>query len=145
LESEKNLKVQPSTIEGAGRGLFAFNKKEADNEIVFHKGDRITSYNGEFIDRDVLLQRYDVHTAPYGIQYDRDTYINSALLRGIGSLINHTQMKNTNVRFSVDRRNTAINLVATKNVRNGDELLVNYGRDYEFEDNYKVRPYPTKE
>ena len=114
------------------------------SQILIQKGDKITSYNGEFIDRDVLLQRYDVHTAPYGIQYDRDTYIDSALLRGIGSLINHTQMKNTNVRFSVDRRNRAINLVATRNIRNGDELLVNYGPQYEFDDNYKVRPYPTK-
>jgi hypothetical protein len=142
LESEMNLKVKDSNI--AGKGLFAFNRKENENEILIHKGDKITSYNGEFIDRDVLLQRYDVHTAPYGIQYDRDTYIDSALLRGIGSLINHTQMKNTNVRFSVDRRNRAINLVATRNIRNGDELLVNYGPQYEFDDNYKVRPYPTK-
>ena len=112
--------------------------------MLITKGQKICSYQGEFIDHDILLQRYNVHTAPYGIQYNKNTYIDSALLRVIGSLINHTQMKNANVRFSVDRRNRAINLVATKNIRNGDELLENYGRDYEFEDNYKVRPYPTK-
>jgi SET domain-containing protein len=140
-----NLKVLPSTIPDAGKGLFAFNRKENENEILIHKGDKITSYNGEFIDRDVLLQRYDVHTAPYGIQYSQNEYIDSALLRGIGSLINHTRVKDTNVKFSVDRRNHEINLVATKNIKNGQELLVNYGRNYHFDDGtYKVRPYPTK-
>jgi hypothetical protein len=144
LESQMQLKVKDSSIENAGKGLFAHNSRKDENETIFRKGDKITSYNGEFIDKEILLERYDVHTAPYGIQYSQDEYIDSALLRGVGSLINHAPVKDTNVRFSVDRRNHEINLVATRHVKNGDELLVNYGRDYHFDDNYKVRPYPTK-
>ncbi len=144
LENELNLKVKESAIQDAGKGLFCYNRRSNENEVLITKGQKICSYQGQFIDHEILLRRYNVHTAPYGIQYDKDTYIDSALLKGINSLINHARVKDTNVRFSVDRRNHEINLVATKNVKNGQELLVNYGRDYQFEDNYKVRRYPTK-
>jgi hypothetical protein len=43
LESEKNLKVQNSNIPNAGKGLFAFNSKENENETLFRKGDKITT------------------------------------------------------------------------------------------------------
>ena len=41
---------------------------------------------------------------------------------------NHKPVNQTNVRFSVRRNDQRIYIVATKTIRNGQELYINYGK-----------------
>lgn len=47
LLSDKHLKIMTSTILGAGKGLFAVNKKALENVIIFKPNDLIIDYNGD--------------------------------------------------------------------------------------------------
>ena len=77
------------------------------------------------------MERYGSYTAPYGIQISKRQNEDGALHRGIGSLVNHPPHNGrSNARFSVSKQR--IVLVATKNIRNNQEIFVNYGRDYRF-------------
>ena len=76
-----------------------------------------------FINQQQLFHRYGQYTAPYGIQISTNTYEDGARHRGIGSLINHKQVAQFYVRFSIARDKKAY-IVATKNIRNKAELYV---------------------
>lgn len=123
-----HLKISASKIPGAGLGLYAHNGKD-NNEIVFKKGELICPYYGEVIDQNELISRYGSKTAPYGVEIQANQiYEDGALQRGIGSLINHFP-KQKNCRFSVSKKKR-INVIATKNIRNGEEIYTSYGRSY---------------
>jgi len=126
-----HLQIKKSTIAEAGKGLFAIGKG-----IIFRTGDRICMYNGELINARELIRRYHDDTAPYGIQLHNknghEQYEDAATERGIGSLANHSRNRNKiNARLSISRNNRA-QLIATKNIRSGTEIFVNYGPDYRF-------------
>lgn len=128
----KHLRIKTSTIEGAGKGLFALDPTESDNAIIFKKDDKIIKYDGELVDRDELDERYGGYTAPYGVEISRtkDEYEDGALHRGVGTLVNHST-RDANCRFSVTRNGNIV-LKATRNIRNNKEILVDYGRNYNF-------------
>jgi len=49
-----------------GKGVFAIkNEKNKSNNIVFKKGSFVLSFDGEFIDKQTLQNRYSVSTGPY--------------------------------------------------------------------------------
>ena len=128
-----HLQIKDSTIANAGRGLFA-----TGSGIIFRKGDRICLYNGQLIDKEELLRRYHDDTAPYAIQLHKkngkNQYEDGALERGIGSLANHSKIKSKiNARLSISYNNRA-QLIASKIIRSGQEILVNYGSDYRFDE-----------
>jgi hypothetical protein len=128
-----HLKIAKSLIQDAGLGLFAYNGKD-DREVVFKKGEVICPYYGEIIDERELIRRYADKTAPYAIEIKaHEIYEDGALQRGIGSLVNHWPRKK-NVRFSVSRERR-VNIVALRNIRNGEELYVSYGRGYRMGEN----------
>ena len=129
--TDDDVKVEPSTIPHAGNGLFAYNSTH-DNEIVFKKGQRICQYNGEKITVAVLDERYGEDTAPYAIGLNKGQVRDGAIERTIGSLLNHAINKNCNVRFTNPNKNNDVFIEAIKNIKNRTELLVNYGRDYHF-------------
>ncbi len=129
LETEKDLKIKDSTIPQADKGLFAYNRKSGNNDILFEPNDSIIKYNGEKINRDTLNDRYLQYNAPYAIDISSGQYIDSALKRGIGSLAN-TNPSHNNARFAIDRINKTTSLKATKNIRNNQEIFVSYGRAY---------------
>jgi hypothetical protein len=89
------------------------------------------SIQGEIINQQQLFHKYGQYTAPYGIQINANTYEDGARHRGVGSLINHKPVAQSNVRFSIGRDKKAY-IVATKNIRNKAELYVSYGRGYRF-------------
>ena len=120
---KKHLKIKPSTIPGAGKGLFAA-RPNAGDDIVFRRGDVVVEYGGESIDRATLDHRYGRYTAPYGLQRRADLFENAACKRGAGSLANHKPLSQANARYSVGR--DRMNLVATKNIRNGQEIFCCY-------------------
>lgn len=139
-----NLQIKDSNITHAGKGLFAYGPK---NEIIFHKGDRICKYSGEVIDKDELEKRYGDYTAPYGVELHKGLYEDGSIERGIGSLSNHSHRKSkVNARLSINKNNNA-QLIAVKNIKGGDEILINYGREYKFDEdihsttNYKKSHY----
>jgi SET domain-containing protein len=136
LKSERHLRIKPSTIHNAGKGLFAEDNTQPPNAIIFRRGDDIIEYIGENIDRQELNRRYQIHTAPYALQVRGNDnvrgplYIDAATIRGVGSLSNHNRSNHQNTRFVVDFRNNTAKLRATKNIRNNQEIFVNYGHEY---------------
>ena len=131
----QHVQVKESHIEGAGKGVFATNGTN-NHAIVFHKDDVLFPYHGEHINEEELQRRYEDHTAPYGVKLrvaGRTLYEDGALKRGIGSLPNHGNQRHSNITFytAYPRNGEPITKEkATKNIRNGDELLVNYGNEY---------------
>ena len=126
------LQIKKSNIVNGGKGLFAIGK-----DIVFKPGQRICLYNGELINVEELLRRYGDDTAPYGIQLHNKNgeavYEDGAIERGVGTLANHSKNKSKiNARLSISKENRA-QLIAIKNIRFGQEILVDYGPDYKFD------------
>ena len=126
-----HVRIKPSLIHGAGKGLFVDKPNTELGEVVFKKDDHIVPYSGELIDSDELESRYGDYTAPYAVEMNKSMYDDASVKRGIGSLINHKITKYTNCRFSISRQNRC-NIIAEKNIKQGDELYVNYGRKYKF-------------
>ena len=140
LQNEKHLRIKNSTIPNAGKGLFAMDKTKAPDEIIFRSGTKIIAFDGELVDSDTLEDRYGDTTAPYGAHINRDRFEDGALHRGVGTLVNQSPRANmTNARFGVSRNR--IVLFTTKNIRNGQEILVRYGNEYRFDENTQ---YTTK-
>jgi len=133
LESVKHLKIKKSTIPNAGKGLFAVDKSAEPNAIIFKKDQLIADYSGETINTEELEKRYGEHTAPYAMQVQKDFYTDGATQRGYGTIANHTNnanAKNCKFRFNCRVNPHRVQLVAVKNIRNGNEILTSYGRSY---------------
>ncbi len=131
LESIKHLKIKNSTVAGAGKGLFCFDKKREANEIIFRPNDIIIDYRGENLSDNGIHQRYEDKTAPYAIGLKNNFNVDSACLRGIGAFVNHKLTAQSNAKISHNRNRTEARIVATKNIRNGAEIFANYGNQYQ--------------
>lgn len=130
MRSALNLCIRPSTIPGAGMGVFVCKSERSRAEFVFRKGRVVCDYGGEVVSEEELTRRYGDLTAPYGLAGDTDGYYeDAACLRGIGSMINHNA-ENTNVKYHHDLRSKKMVIVATQNIRDGEELFIDYGPDY---------------
>ena len=46
LKSDRHLRIKPSTIHNAGKGLFAEDSTQAPNAIIFRRDDDIIEYIG---------------------------------------------------------------------------------------------------
>ena len=128
----QGLAIKKSSIPNSGQGLFTTKE--------FNKGELICKYVGEHIDEEELERRYGKYTAPYGMSLTKNKYIDGALVRGIGNLINHNFKRNANVEFrntkdGSSRRITGIDLVATKNIPANTELFVHYGSKVKLKEN----------
>lgn len=124
--------------------MFAMLPNDNSNDIVFRKGDTIIDYVGEILNVDAVNARYgEDNTAPYTIQVGKDAFIDCACKRGVGSTTNCNKGHH-NATFSTNQRNQTAKLVATKNIRNGDEVFVSYGSDYRFEENVSHTTKPIR-
>ena len=134
LLSQKKVRIMPSAV--AGKGLFAKSKTHAANAVLFSPGDVIVEYGGERITRAQLEARYGDYTAPYGLSDDRQRNIeDGACKRGPGTLANHAP--NANAKYSMSRpkgRTPFFRLVATAEIRNGQEIFCSYGDNYLFDE-----------
>jgi len=131
-------------------GLFACDKSKEDGEVLFKKHDMIVPYVAEKADEDRLEDRYGDFVVPYGLDLD-----DAGCVRSAASLINACQpgQKNyytgpkkvlnckNNAKFRLVEEMDGIHLgdspsayfqvvCATKNIKNGDEILVDYGASY---------------
>ena len=129
-----HVKVKPSTLRNAGRGVFAQlpgpARNQDPNAIVFQRGQNILPYRGDVITEAERGRRYAQATAVYAVTNEDGDYIDGACRRGIGTLINHNDdAASVNVELVVEPDNT-ITIAATKDIKNGEELFLNYGRTY---------------
>ena len=133
---QKHLKVKDSTIPGAGKGVFAEIPKAPVHQVVYQANSHIVPYTGQRINNQQLNDRYGDDTAPYALRINANTFVDPALQRGIGSIINHQPVARANVRFVAANyaNNFTPSIRSTKNIRNGQELFINYGRDYRMND-----------
>lgn len=119
-----NINIGPSNIPGAELGLFALKE--------FMPGEIITPYHGNLIDKAEKDRRYGDGLAPYVVEINKNTYIDSACSRGTGSFMN-TNPGHNNARFSVfsgrEGHPPSATIRATKRIRVGDEIYVDYGVD----------------
>jgi len=142
LETDRHLRIQKSTVPHGGLGLFAFNGA-GDDAIVFSgprktrygytPGDFIIEYTGETLSNAAVNQRYRrKDTAPYAARIDKHFIEDAACLRSAGSLANHKPHSRANARLVSN--GAVIQLVATKNIRNGAEIFIDYGGEYHLGD-----------
>jgi len=130
FQHRKDIKVKPSSIPDAGKGLFAHNKSKPANEVIFKRGTVITQYGGEKnLTKEDIDDRYGNNTAPYGVKYANNRYEDAACERGVGSLANKGTGGQINAKLYPNGRGS-IFLKATKNIRNNREILLSYGRQY---------------
>jgi hypothetical protein len=128
---KEHVAIEPSHIEGAGKGLFADDPTKPLGAIVFRKGTTICPYLGQPLTSDEIEVRYGGYNPPYTTATDRDNrYLDAALLRGIGSIPNHSRKPNAKLVTHGGR----VRVVANGNIRNGAEITINYGRGYRLDD-----------
>lgn len=127
-----HVRIQDSTMSGAGKGLFAFRKGANPGDVVFFRKDYICPYNGEAIDAETLDARYGKYTAPYGMQLTQSIFHDAATKRGIGSLANHKPTRDANCRLVVNQRTKETSIQALKSIKHGEELFCNYGKAFRF-------------
>ena len=75
---------------------------------------------------------YAFNTTPYAIQLNSGQASDGAIERTIGCLLNHSTKAKANVRFTNPNAQNKVFIDAIKNIRNKQELLVNYGKQYKF-------------
>lgn len=115
--------VAKSGIEGAGYGLYT------DRDLK--KGTTLMEYTGEHISTKVFQDRYgDDGFGSYAMTLNKSTVIDAretsaGIARYICDFFNSG--KTANVKFeSTGRR---VEITAIKDIKAGEELLVNYGKD----------------
>ncbi len=136
LLSLHHLRILKSGVPNAGKGLFVLNTNEDEGKVVFKKGELVCPYGGQLINKRTLESRYGDKTAPYAIQLTHEWYRDASCERGVGSLINHDSKK-ANVKFSVNQQSKTVSIKAKRNLKNGEELFVSYGREYKMHDGSK--------
>lgn len=120
--------MKKSTLQNGGNGLFAINTKEPANAIVFKKGETIIGYGGELLDDEELDERYgEDNTAPYAVNTKNDTNRDCACERSGGSRAN-TSPGHNNAKFALNQTRTEAKLVASRNIKNGEEIFLAYDR-----------------
>jgi len=127
LATDHHLKIKKSNIKGAGKGLFAYNGTNND-AIVFKKDERIIDYNAEFITTEEKERRYGDNTAPYAVRINTDLIEDGACQRSSASIANHRPFTYSNAKFYP--YNKKIYVKAIKNIRNNQEITIDYGKEY---------------
>jgi len=143
-KKEFHVKVGPSEIDGAGKGLIA--------QSTILSGTWICPYGGEPINQACLDLRFpgDV-TATYAARRDGGRgYVDAACVRGLGSMANGLFNANGRAksraqhnakildRSSYGGEGEGLWIRSTKNIQNGREVFVHYGFDYQLEDGLDV-------
>lgn len=142
-KSVQSLTTKESQIPNAGKGLFVNSKDHEPNEIVFRNGDKIVNYDGEVLPEREIDNRYGDYTAPYALQLPNDRFIDAALVRGLGSHANSkATLSQCNAKLTYNNQGVGF-LKATKNIRNGSEIFVYYGKGgYNFDSIHSTRYKP---
>ena len=140
LLHEKHLRIKKSTIPGAGMGLFAALPNDDSHAIVFRgasqnsSGQSICRYNGEVITKEESTRRYGLYNGPYLAEVNANMDEDGACVRGVGTFCNQAPtaaQRNANLYVHGGK----VFVRAKKNIRNGDEIFLNYGNSYNMNEN----------
>jgi transposase InsO family protein len=124
LKKLLGLRILPSEIPQAGKGLFT--------TVARKKGETVTTYTG---DRLIGKTNPDFKGSMYVIQLNSrgDAFVDAARTNASpGRMVNAPRGtgKRPNLEWRVDRARKTVKLVALRNIRPGEELLVRYGGGY---------------
>jgi hypothetical protein len=159
LATIMKLKIKPSTVKGAGNGVFAWDPTLAGTDIpVFKKNTSVCIYDGEVIDEEELIRRYYKNfelkiknkvvlfsfTKIYLLRQSQNKFIDSACARYVASCINHMSSKKNNCYF----KGTEVTKIVTKKaIYHDTELFLYYGPEYFYnkkripiQESYDTRP-----
>ena len=118
----RRLRVAPSTIEGAGEGLFATQAIAADETIGFYRGEVLTLREAlQLKDRDYLMGGFgpNAHVDASKAFAMPGRYVNDAFDPG-----------RLNARFDKSRKTRSARVVALRDIEEGEEIFASYGRSY---------------
>ena len=131
--------VRASRIPGAGLGLFANKAFKGPKEGKLSRGkpgEFITLFDGKLLVKGIDFNDGDPIDTTYMVEVIKDTiYLDGATIskdvKGLARYANRPpvdQPQLVNARFSVNTDTLEVSLVATKNIKPGDEIYVSYGR-----------------
>lgn len=126
-------------------GLFACDPKKKKGEVVFEKNKWIVAYIGDKMTKTELDARYPQdNTAPYAVGRKTDVW-DGGCTRGVANFANDARNDaNNNAFFDWAGRGRTMVLVATKDIKNGDEILADYGKAYWDDEPLPFHTAPTK-
>ncbi len=117
------VRVAPSTIPGAGQGLFARRD--------FRPRDPICPYGGRLLTADEVERLYPGTTlAPYVERISKEYARDAACVRGIGSMANGMRRRTDSNAETYVRAHRVPWLRALRRIRAGEEILNHYGQEY---------------
>lgn len=155
---KKARQLEPANF---GQGLFAVSlddHEQEEREVLFKKGDLICWYISEQMERGLIHERYPGDmTAPYGFGATKDLAYDAACVRGMGAIANNAHRRYdrrgkklaNNAKIRVQNKQAGITrdinngelrvganpfpvIVATRDIRDGEEILADYGDEYDF-------------
>ena len=118
----RRLRVAPSTIEGAGEGLFATQAIAATETIGFYRGEVLTLREAlQLKDRDYLMGGFgpNAHVDASKAFAMPGRYVNDAFDAG-----------RPNARFDKSKATRSARVVALRAIGEGEESFASYGRSY---------------
>jgi hypothetical protein len=130
------VSIAPSTQgPDAGLGLFCTDLTKDDGEVVFERGDFICCYMGEYLNEKDILERYtgtaggkdSAICCPYAIEVSGGRTVDGAILRGPAAFANDSKSKAYNAVLCEE---PVLGLVASRTIRNNEEVLCDYGKQY---------------
>ena len=122
-----------------GKGLFTVYDEQNPNAIIFREGEVILYYYGFPLTDQEYDQKYSAFTAPYvvGSKTRPDAPLaDAALFRSVAALANHRPAATCNANFEAvyptanHTGDFRYAIVASKNIKGGKEIYVNYGQTY---------------
>ena len=117
-------------------GLFASDpSRRRGVSIVFRKSQEIIPYLGaQTMNTELLYKLYGPHTAPYAYRDNtHNIYTDGACVRGAAAMINQGASPEKNNAVFRDGKYFPL-IVATRDIRNGEEIFVEYGRAYQMDE-----------
>ena len=118
----RRLRVAPSTINGAGEGLFATERIPANETIGFYRGEVLTLREAlQLKDRDYLMGGFgpNAHVDASKAFAMPGRYVNDSF-----------DASRLNARFDKSKATRSARVVALRDIGEGEEIFASYGRSY---------------
>ena len=118
----RRLRVAPSTIKGAGEGLFATERIAANDTIGFYRGEVLTLREAlQLKDRDYLMGGFgpNAHVDASKAFAMPGRYVNDSF-----------DASRLNARFYKSKATRSARVVALRDIGEGEEIFASYGRSY---------------
>ena len=127
------VKLGDSNIPNANRGVFANTQLMAQQILTKYEGELRENLPEDSLEKQYTIEieqmKPNNHRVPgkhylVGLREPKVGY-------GLGSFINHSD-ELQNCEFVVDSDRRTVWVVATKNINEGEELYVTYGKDFDY-------------